>query len=227
MENEQVKQKFPIGMILILILVGWGALGLLLGMFKIPLSQLGPVLVSGAGSIIVNLIIFGILATIFYGIIKRLKWARKLAIGWYVFSMVLLPINLISFLANKTMYDSYYQKLLPPETLALMTPAVITGTLISTLVFGWIIGIIIIIYLARKKDFFVNWFFLAFCKRIYLQRKTWNYQRCGSAAFQNFRGGTSSPPQAAKAVRTIFRILHHVGNCKFERFASLRSATNS
>src|SRR3989344_7953979 len=33
------------------------------------------------------------------------------------------------------------------------------------------------------------------------------FERCGSAAFQNFRGGTSSPPQAAKCVRTIFRIL--------------------
>src|SRR3989344_4803 len=52
------------------------------------------------------------------------------------------------------------------------------------------------------------------------------FERCGSAAFPNFRGGTSSPPQAAKCVRTIFRILHHVGNCKFEGFASLRSATN-
>ena len=156
MENEQVKQKFPIGMILILILIGWGALGLLLAMFKIPMSQLGPVVVSGAGAIIVNLIIVGILATIFYGIIKKLKWARKLAIGYYIFSMVLTPINLLSFLANKTMYDSYYQKLLPPETLALMTPAVIMGSLISALAFGWIIGLIIIIYLARKKDFFVN-----------------------------------------------------------------------
>jgi len=156
MENEQIKQKFPIGMILILILIGWGAVSLLLGMFKIPLSQLGPVLVSGAGAIIVNLVIVGILATIFYGIIKKLKWARKLAIGWYIFSMVLTPINLISFLANKTMFDSYYQKLLSPETYALMTPAVITSSLISGLVFGWMIGLIIIIYLARKKDFFVN-----------------------------------------------------------------------
>lgn len=104
MENEQIKQKFPIGMILILILIGWGAVDLLLGIFKIPLLQLGPVLVSGAGAIIVNLIIVGILATTFYGIIKRLKWARKLAIGWYIFSMVLTPINLISFFANKTMY---------------------------------------------------------------------------------------------------------------------------
>jgi len=52
------------------------------------------------------------------------------------------------------------------------------------------------------------------------------FERCGSAAFPNFRGGNSSPPQAAKCVRTIFRILHHVGNCKRFWFASLRSATN-
>src|SRR3989344_1401979 len=49
------------------------------------------------------------------------------------------------------------------------------------------------------------------------------FERCGSAAFLNFRGGTSSPPVATKAVRTIFRILHHVGKCKFERFAWLFS----
>jgi len=52
------------------------------------------------------------------------------------------------------------------------------------------------------------------------------FERCGFAVFPNFRGGTSSPPQAAKCVRTIFRILHHVGNCKQVGFASPRSATN-
>src|SRR3989338_3288843 len=35
------------------------------------------------------------------------------------------------------------------------------------------------------------------------------FERCGFAAFPNFRGGTSSPPQAAKTVRTNSRILHH------------------
>src|SRR3989344_2296045 len=53
------------------------------------------------------------------------------------------------------------------------------------------------------------------------------FERCGSAAFPNFRGGTSSPPQAAKYVRTNLRILHHVGKVKEFWFASLRSATNS
>ena len=48
------------------------------------------------------------------------------------------------------------------------------------------------------------------------------FERCGSATFPNFRGGIFSE----KCVRTNLRILHHVGNCKFERFVSLRSATN-
>ncbi|MDO8663968.1 MAG: hypothetical protein Q7K44_00220, partial [Candidatus Liptonbacteria bacterium] len=52
------------------------------------------------------------------------------------------------------------------------------------------------------------------------------FQRCGSAAFPNFRGGTSSPPQAAKCVRTNSRILHQKGKIKRFWFASLRSATN-
>jgi len=53
------------------------------------------------------------------------------------------------------------------------------------------------------------------------------FDSCGSAAFPDFRGGTSSPPQAAKAVRTNSRIEHHVGNVKDSDVASLRSATKS
>src|SRR3989344_4932705 len=48
-----------------------------------------------------------------------------------------------------------------------------------------------------------------------VKTKSSKCQRCGSAAFPNFRGGTSlpcrqagSPPQAAKCVRTNSRILH-------------------
>jgi len=40
------------------------------------------------------------------------------------------------------------------------------------------------------------------------------FQRCGSAAFPNFSGGTSSPPQAAKCVRTNSRIPHQIGKVK-------------
>jgi hypothetical protein len=152
MENEQSKQKFPIGMILILIITGGASLGLLFDIFDAPMSQLGPILFSGTGAVIIKLIKIGILTTIFYGIIKRLKWAKKLAISWYAFAITLLLINLISLLTNKTLYDNYYQKIASPETLELMTPKVMIAGTIP----GLIILFIIIIYLARKKDFFVN-----------------------------------------------------------------------
>src|SRR3989344_3483497 len=48
------------------------------------------------------------------------------------------------------------------------------------------------------------------------------FERYGSAAFPNFRGGIFSE----KCVRTNSRILHQKGIRKFEGFASLRSATN-
>src|SRR3989344_6277078 len=55
-----------------------------------------------------------------------------------------------------------------------------------------------------------------------------DFERCGSAAFPNFRGGISSPrPGGAKCVRTNSRVVHHVGKVKEFWFASLRSATNS
>ncbi|OGE94600.1 MAG: hypothetical protein A3B10_00355 [Candidatus Doudnabacteria bacterium RIFCSPLOWO2_01_FULL_44_21] len=52
------------------------------------------------------------------------------------------------------------------------------------------------------------------------------FQRCDCAAFRIFRGGFS-PPAAAKWVRTNSRIEHHLGNCKLETAASLRSAVKA
>jgi hypothetical protein len=157
MPNEQIKQKMPVGMIIILIIIGYGLVSVLFAFTRIsPLFQLGPVLISGMGAIIADIIIVAILATIFIGILKRFMWARKLAVGYYILSMILVLIDLLSFMTNTTMYDSYYQKVLSPQMLALMTPAVIEGSLIAGLIFGWVIGLVIIIYLLKKKNFFVN-----------------------------------------------------------------------
>ena len=152
---DETKPKMPVGMILILILIGWGMVSLLFSL-RTPMSQLGPILLTGAGAIIINLIIVAILGAIFFGIIKRYIWARKLTIGWYIVSMFLVLINLLSFMANNTMYNDYYSKILIPEMAALMTTSVITMSLVIGVVFAWIIGIIIIVYMLKKKDFFTN-----------------------------------------------------------------------
>jgi len=150
MDNSPTKQKFPVGMILILILIGLGVLGSLYGLFIATLAQLGPWQVSGAGAIFATLVIDGIMATIFYGIIKRLKWAWKLSIGWHIFSLVVTPINMIfAFLANKTMQDMLNQK-------QILTRPALMAIILTPLLFAAIIQLIILIYIARKKDFFVN-----------------------------------------------------------------------
>ena len=157
MENEQVvKQKFPWGMGIILTLIGFSIFGLVTSLFKMPYYQLGPVITTGIIGTIVVLIIVGLMAVLFYGILKRLKWAKKLAIGWYIYEIVLMLINVVSFMGNQSMYDSYYKKSLPPEGYALMTHSTIATTLFIALIPTLIINTIIIIYLVRKKDFFTK-----------------------------------------------------------------------
>src|SRR3990167_9873278 len=54
-----------------------------------------------------------------------------------------------------------------------------------------------------------------------------SFYRCGSAAFQIFRGGLSSPPAAAKCVRTILSILHQSGKVKSRGASRPSAATKS
>ncbi|OHB21103.1 MAG: hypothetical protein A2913_00705 [Parcubacteria group bacterium RIFCSPLOWO2_01_FULL_40_65] len=54
-----------------------------------------------------------------------------------------------------------------------------------------------------------------------------SFYRCGFAAFRIFRGGISSPPVAAKCVRTILSIPHQSGKVKSSRCVPRRSATKS
>ncbi len=148
MENEQVKQQFPVGMIFVLIFVGWGILNGILGVLY-GLFAGGTRTLYGTLTIVAVMAMVAILGTIFYGIIKRLKWARKLAIGWYVFSMVYRPIVVIpAFLKMKTMNGDTYQKLLTHQFFLV--------SILAAFIVPWVIQLIVTIYLARKKEFFIH-----------------------------------------------------------------------
>jgi len=148
------KEKFLVGMIIILFLIGFGALGTLFGLKKAML-QLGPFILSGIPAMMYSIIITGILGTSFYGIIKRKIWARKFTIGWYLISLALVTINFISFLANKQKIVDFYKEL-SPATSQIFTESVVMASLLYTLILSWVLGLIIIFYLYRKRDFFKN-----------------------------------------------------------------------
>ena len=148
------KEKFPIGMIVILFLIGLGFVTTLLGVKK-PMLQLGPLILNGFPAILYSLVVAVVLGASFYGILKRKMWGRKLIIGWYLISLGLLAVNFISFLTDKQNIVRFYKES-SPASAQLFTESVIMGTLLSALVIGWIIGLIIIFYIYRKRDFFKN-----------------------------------------------------------------------
>ena len=152
---SETKQKMPVGMILILILLGFGMASLLFAL-RNPMSQLGPTVLMGAGAIIINLIMISISGVIFFGIIKRLIWVRKFAIGWEILTFILGTVNILFFLVNKTMFDKYYSKVLTPEAAALMTPPALTITFLTGFALAAVVEVAVIWYLWKKKDFFTN-----------------------------------------------------------------------
>jgi len=157
MQNEKIKQKLPVGMIIILIYLSYILLTLLFTFTNFsPAVQLGPTVLTGASAIVINVIIAATLAMSVLGIFKRVKWAWKLTVGYEIFSILLSLANLLSFMKNATMYNSYYQANLDSETLAIMTPEMIQTGLITALIFGSIISLVIITYLLKKRSFFVN-----------------------------------------------------------------------
>ena len=154
---EIKKEKMPVGMIILSVFLGYTIFGLIFVIIRFSLQyQLGPILLDGVSAFILYILLFAVVWAIFVGILKRFKWARKLGIGYFIFSITLEAINTFSFFMNPTMYDSYYQRTLSPQALAMITPIFMKITLITGFVFGWAVGITIIIYLFRKKSFFVR-----------------------------------------------------------------------
>jgi hypothetical protein len=145
--------KVPAGIILLLILVGLNGLSILWSL-RNPAIQLGQLLLTGVSALPIILIMFTVLGIIFYGIIRRYAWARMIAICWYVFTMLLAIVNLISFIMNNAMYDQFYSETLGAELASKIPPFATTIMLVSSLFFSLVFGIIIVSYLKMKKDYF-------------------------------------------------------------------------
>lgn len=148
------KENFPVGMIIILVLLGFGFVGTLSGFMK-PMLQFGPFILIGAPAMLYFFIVLGVLGLSFYGILKRKIWARNLIIGWYILGFGIMVLNFLSFLADKQKIVTFYQQVSPANA-ALFTEQVVMSTLLFSLIGGGIVGLSIIFYVYRKRDFFKN-----------------------------------------------------------------------
>jgi hypothetical protein len=154
-KKNSTREKVPVGMILILIYLGFSILGGIQSLFN-PSIQFGPLIITGAIALLPAIISLTIISLIFYGILKRKIFSQKLAIYWFLYTIIIGIINLISFIINPTIYDFIMQEALGqesslPEIRAVMMFVVGIGALISM---G--LSILIIIYLKKRKDYFTN-----------------------------------------------------------------------
>ena len=154
MEGEN-SRKMPAGMIIICVLLGLGALRTLAAL-RLPAAQLGPLMLSGARAALVLSPFVIIPITLLYGIIRRLRWAKNFMVGWQIFSMAFGLLNTVSFFTNEALYKNYIQKNLPPNIAASHALELFKGMFLAICIFSWIIASTIIVYVLRRKDYFVN-----------------------------------------------------------------------
>ena len=120
-----------------------------------PAVQFGPVLLTGFPAAIIGLLSLAAMISIFYGIIKRFKWARKLFIGYYLSFGVLLPtFNLIFLKLNPSIFDDYYRDTLKLQTLP--DHQAIFNMIVHESILGWAMIAAMSFYLLRKRDYFTK-----------------------------------------------------------------------
>jgi hypothetical protein len=155
-DRKNVK-SFPIGIILILILLGINISSLLIGLINPSFIQYGPFIFTEGSYVVLSLINLVLLSIIFYGLIKRFEWGRKLAIIWFFFMLFIAILNLIFFFINPEPVVEIMTNILSDinanaETIYIM----IFFSTILALIINIVLLVLIFSYLHKKKDFFVR-----------------------------------------------------------------------
>jgi hypothetical protein len=152
--QQPQKAKFPVGMTLILVLIGIGFVSSLASL-RNPMTIIGPFFIEGIVAVLYILATTTILGLIFFGILKRKSWARPLLLIWQTYSILSITAMFLSFLANKEGFVEFYRNYMPSSA-EFFTESTVMISLLPGLVFSWIIGLVVIIYVYRKKSFFTN-----------------------------------------------------------------------
>lgn len=149
--------KLPVGMMVVLFLFGWS---LLMTLFDLVGNDTPSVLFISSAELLGRLMMklysvaaVVVLSVLFYGVLRRKIWARKTAIGWYIIVLGLSVFNIVNFLLSQWATLSSYKGGQNVEFASVVLGMI--GLLFITAV-TWVIGLVIIFYLKRKQDFFIN-----------------------------------------------------------------------
>jgi hypothetical protein len=147
-------KSFPVGLILILILAGFGALGDLTSLTN-PVLVLGTTVITGPVAVLWYLVELGVMITLFVAILKRQELGRLLGIGVSGYKIAFSTLAFLVYLTNPEGMQDVMEEVAPGY--ADMVPAAFMQIFMGvSAVMSWVIGTAVIVYLVVRKSYFTN-----------------------------------------------------------------------
>ena len=151
-EQAPPPEKFPVGLIFIIILTGMGMLGSLMQVVN-PMVIIGTAAITGFPALLYGLIQLGVYIALFVWLIQRKEKGRILGIAVSVYIMLLAGLQFLVFFFRSDEMLALYDEMMPGYTD--MVPSsfhmVIWGV---SAMLSWVIGTAVISYLYIKRQHF-------------------------------------------------------------------------
>jgi len=150
--QDNPKSKYPVGLILILILTGFAALGSLMGIIN-PLIIIGTYVVKGLPALIYGIIMMGVYTTLFVWLIQKKEKGRILGIIVSIFNIVFITFPYLTTVYAPDKLMAAYDIAMPGYTdfISIGFLSLLFGSLA---ILGWLVGITTVLYLHFKKHYF-------------------------------------------------------------------------
>ncbi|OGF51769.1 MAG: hypothetical protein A2044_06480 [Candidatus Firestonebacteria bacterium GWA2_43_8] len=154
-------EKVPVGMIILMVWLGWSALS---SLFAARGPQLfGPFMLNGLGSLLQSLVLGGLATAAVYGIYYKKIWTWKYIIGYEILKFFLGLTSVTFMFLDKE--DKYINFVMEAQKARMNTELTVTMDtmipfmkymMLAAIVFAAVIGLIVCIYVYKKRKFFAK-----------------------------------------------------------------------
>lgn len=150
-----VKNKLPAGMIILMVYMGYSLVTRSIAM-GYPILLFGPFLVPQVLVVIYYLVSVVIIGFCLWGVYKRKMWGLKAIIYWYGFGMIYVFINTVVSLYFRYEFIDIYKQIFSGSGFKVSGTMIIISGLVIPLILVFAVNTLIIWYVNKKKDYFVN-----------------------------------------------------------------------
>ena len=145
--------KFPAGIIILCIYLGYSILAKLWGI-HVSFMMVGPYVLGKLAVVGYGFLSAGGLSIGFFGVLKRRRWARMFLIGWFGFWLFYSVFDFLLTFVYRSEIVELYGRVLPQEDHATEFTVMLGKLMITAIIV--IINSIVCWYLSSKKEFFVR-----------------------------------------------------------------------